>query len=91
VHDGVNFVAGEDGFELRAIREINLAKNGAGRDGGMMAFQQTVQRDDGHAARNQDFRADTADVTRGAGNENIHLCVLLDLGRKSKWGVLRIA
>jgi len=91
VHNGVNFVPGEDGFKLRAIREINLAKDRAERDGGTMALQQAVQRDDGHAARDQDFRADTADVTRSTGNENIHLYILLDLGKKPKLGALRIA
>ncbi len=28
VHDGVNFVLGEDALQLRAISEINLAENG---------------------------------------------------------------
>src|SRR6266849_676362 len=85
VHDGVNLVQGEDGFKLRAIREIHLAKDGARRHGSAMALQQAVQRDDGHAARNQDFRADTADVTRRSGNENIHLKALLESGRDQKW------
>src|SRR5712692_6065500 len=85
VHHGVNFVQGEDGFKLRAIREIYLAKDGARRHGGTMALQQAIQGDDGHAARNQDFRADTADVTRRSGNENIHPKVLLESGRNQKW------
>jgi len=85
VHDGVNFVPGENSFELRTIRKINLAKNGAGRNGGTMSLEQAVQRNDGHAARDQDFRTDAADVTRRAGNKNIHLSILLDLGRKPNW------
>jgi len=85
VHDGVNFVPGENSFELRTIRKINLAKNGAGRNGGTMSLEQAVQRNDGHAARDQNFRANAADVTRRAGNKNIHLSILLDLGRKPNW------
>src|SRR6266849_4168042 len=73
VHHGINLVLREDGFERRAIAKIDLAKDGARRDGRAMALQQAIQGDDGHAARNQDFRADTADITRGAGNENVHL------------------
>jgi len=85
VHDGVNFVLREDGFKLKAIREIYLAKDGGRRHGGTMALQQAIQGDDGHAARNQNLRADTADVTRRSGNENIHLKVLLESGRNQKW------
>src|SRR6267143_4273950 len=73
VHHGVNLVLRENGFNLRAIREICLAKNGSRRHGGTMALQQAVQRDDGQAARNHNFRADTPDVARRSGNENIHL------------------
>jgi len=82
VHDGINFVQGEDRFELSAVREINLAKDRAGRDSPTMSLEQAVQRNDGHAARDQDFRTDAADVTRRASNKNIHLSILLDLGRK---------
>src|SRR6266403_4136097 len=73
VHHGVNLVLREDAFNLRAIGEIYLAKDGSRRNSGTMALHQAVQRNNGHAARNQDFRADTADVTRRSGNENIHL------------------
>src|SRR5882762_4121545 len=73
VHHGVNLVLREDAFNLRAIGEIYLAKDGSRRHGGTMALHQAVQRNNGHAARNQDFRADTADVARRSGNENIHL------------------
>jgi hypothetical protein len=82
VHDRFNFVPGEDSFQLSPIREIDLSKNRAERDSGTMAFEQAVQGNDGHAARDQNFRADAADVTRRAGNKNIHLSILLDLGRK---------
>jgi hypothetical protein len=50
-----------------------------------MALQQAIQGDDRHAAGNQDFGADTTDVTRRAGNENIHLAVLLESNRSSEW------
>src|SRR6266478_1453506 len=73
VHHGVNLVLRENGFNLRAIRENCMAKNGFRRNGGTMALQQAVQCNDGDATRNQDFRADTADVARRSGNENIHL------------------
>src|SRR5207302_466373 len=84
VHDGVNFVLREDGFKLSAIGEINLAKDRARRHGSPMTFEQAIQRDDGHAARRQDFRTDTADVTRCASNKNTHRYVLLESGRKPK-------
>jgi hypothetical protein len=90
VHHGVNLVLREDIFNLGAIREIRLAEDGSRRHGGAMAFQQAIQRNDGHAARNQDFRTDTADVTRRSGNENIHLCVLLELV-ENQYGVLNVA
>src|SRR5713226_6296353 len=73
VHHGVDFVLSEDGFKRGAVCEIDLAKDGAGRHGGTMSFQQAIQGDDGHAMLDQYFRADTADVTCRAGNENIHL------------------
>src|SRR6266436_8560378 len=70
VHHSVNLVLREDAFNLRAIGEIYLAKDGSRRNSGTMALHQAVQRNNGHAARNQDFRADTADVARRSGNEN---------------------
>src|SRR6202521_4918458 len=86
VHHSVNLVLREDAFNLRAIGEIYLAKDGSRRHGGTMALQQAVQRNDGHAARNQNLRADAADVARRSRNENIHLYVLLESGRKAKCG-----
>src|ERR1700674_2739689 len=86
VHHGVNLVLREDAFNLRAIGEIYLAKDGFRRHRGTMALQQAIQRNDGHAARNQNFRTDAADVARRSRNENIHLYVLLESGRKAKCG-----
>jgi hypothetical protein len=85
VHHGINLVLREDTFKSRAIRKIYLAKDGSWRHGGTMALEQTIQCDDGHAARNQDLRTDAADVTRRSGNENIHLSVLLESVRNAKW------
>src|SRR6266567_344084 len=77
VHYGVNLVLGENAFKLRAIGKIDLAKDSARRHGGAMALEQTVQCDDMHAARKQDFATDTADVSCGPGHENIHVVRLL--------------
>src|SRR5467141_3886755 len=71
VHHGVNFVLREDGFKFGAIGKIDLAKDSARRHGGTVALHQAIQGDDRHATRNQDFRADTADVTCRTGNENL--------------------
>src|ERR1700687_1786111 len=49
VHHGVNLVLREDVFNLGAIGEIYLAKDGSRRHGGTMALQQAVQCNDGHA------------------------------------------
>jgi hypothetical protein len=75
VHDGVDFVLGENGFELRAIAEIGLAKDCGGRNSGAVAFEQTIESNDAHAAGEQDFGADAADVACGSGNENIHFAI----------------
>jgi len=42
MHDSVNFVLREDGFKLSAVGKVNLAKDGAWRDGRAMTFEQTV-------------------------------------------------
>jgi len=73
MHHSVNLVLREDGFKRWAIRKIDLAEDGGRRYGGTMALQQAIQGNDRQAARDQHFRADTPDVARGAGNENIHL------------------
>jgi hypothetical protein len=75
VHDGIDLVLGEDGFKLRAICQVGQAKDCAGRDGGAVAFEQTIQSDDAHAAREQNFGADAADVACGSSNENIHFAI----------------
>ncbi len=77
MHHGINFVLGEDAFKISAIGKIDLAKDGARRHGGTMALEQTVQGDDAHAAPEQDFATDAADVSCSPGNENIHVVRLL--------------
>src|SRR5882724_4092656 len=72
VHHRVNLVLGEDVVKLRTIGEVQLEKGCARRHGGAMAFDEAVHGDDAHAAREQDFGADAADVSRGSGNKNIH-------------------
>src|SRR6266849_4119125 len=91
MHDGVYLVLQEHLFELQAVRKIYLAKHAAGQHSGAVALHQIIQGDDGHAARNQDFRADTADVARSPGNENIHLYALLEFTKKPRMGVFKIA
>jgi hypothetical protein len=80
MHDGIDFVLGENGFELRAIPQVGLAKDCGGRNSGAVAFEQTIQSDDAHSAREQDFGTDAADVACCSGNENIQRCVLLKQG-----------
>ena len=72
VHHGVNLVLGEDIVKLRTIREVHLEKGCARRHGGAMAFDEAVHGDNAHAAREQDFGADAADVSRRSSNKNIH-------------------
>ena len=73
VHDGVNAMAGEDVFELAEVAEVGLAKFGGGRNRGAVAFPKIIERDDAHAAREQDFRANAADVACRTGHQNIQL------------------
>ena len=46
VHDGVNFVFGEDFFDLCADAEIGSTENRFGRDGGGVALLKIIERDD---------------------------------------------
>src|SRR6266446_3424405 len=72
MHDGVNLVLGEDVVKLKTIREVRLNKSRSRRHGGAMAFDEAVHGDDAHAAREQYFGADAADVSRRSSNKNIH-------------------
>ena len=76
VHHGINLVLGENAFDLGAISKINLAKDRTLQHGRTMTFNQAVERNDAHSARQQDFRADAANVARRSCDENIHVSVL---------------
>jgi hypothetical protein len=71
MHDGVNFVLGENVFDLRADPEIDVTEVGCGRDRGAMAFLEVIESNDLHAAREQDLRTDASDVAGGSGNQDI--------------------
>jgi hypothetical protein len=73
MHYGVDLVLGEDTLKLFAVPEIDLAKSRSWRYGSTMPFDQTVQRDDVHAARKQDLCTDAANVSCGSGYEDVHL------------------
>ena len=51
VHYGVNFVLREDGLKLRAIPQIDLAECCIWRHSSAVAFEQAVESDDAHPAR----------------------------------------
>src|SRR6266446_5929572 len=73
MHHGVNLVLGEKIIKLGAIGEVGLDKNCVRGHGGTMAFNEAVHGDNAHAAREQYFGADAADVSGCSSNKNIHL------------------
>ncbi len=86
MHHGVKLVPRKDALQLRAVGEVRLAKNRARRHGVAMTLQQAVQGDDAHTPQEQYLTTNTSDVARSPGNENIHLCVLLEaVAAKDKW------
>src|SRR5882724_9688397 len=72
VHHGINLVLGEDIVKLGAIGQVSLDKNCARRNRGAMAFDEAVHGDDAHAAREQYFGADAADISGCSRNKNVH-------------------
>jgi len=68
MHDGVDFVLSENGFELAAVTEINLAKDRLGMKRGFVTLDQAVQRNNFDSPRNQKFRANASDVSGGSGD-----------------------
>jgi hypothetical protein len=68
----------ENGFELGTIGEVHFAEGGLRGDRGAMAFEETIEGNDGVAARDQEFAADAADIAGGTGDENIHDEALLE-------------
>ena len=71
MHDGFEFVLREDFFDLCADAEISAAKRGPGRDGGGVAFLEIIESEDLMTAGKKNFGTDTANVTGGAGDEDI--------------------
>ena len=55
MHHRIDFILGENLFNLRAHREVHIAKNGGRRHGGAVAFDQAVQRHNVQSAGEQDF------------------------------------
>jgi len=68
MHYGVDFVAAEDFVEGGGVAEIGLVKGDLRGDGGAMAFAEVVDSDDRDAGGEQEFGADAADVSSGAGD-----------------------
>src|SRR5262249_17407235 len=78
VHHGVDFMLGEDGFELQAVSEVHRAEDRARRHGRTVPLDQAVQGNDFDAASPQDFGTDTADVAGRSADQKIHVGVLLE-------------
>src|SRR5580692_1738747 len=71
MHNGVDFVILENLFELRAIGQIDLQKSGGGRNGSAVAFLKIIEREYLMSTREQNFRADAADIPGGTGDQDI--------------------
>lgn len=71
VHDGIDFVLGEDFFDLSADAKIDAAENGSWRNGGGVAFLKIVESDDVVAASEEKLRTDATNVACCAGDENV--------------------
>ena len=56
---------------MRADAEIDFAEDGAGRDGGGVAFLKIIEGDDLIAAGEENFGTYAADVAGGSGDENV--------------------
>ena len=71
MHYRVYLVRRKNPFDLLAIRQIRLEENGKRRHGGAMSFLEIIQRNHAMSPGQQHFRTDTANVSGGAGNEDI--------------------
>lgn len=71
MHDGVDFVLGKDFLDLCTDTEIGFREDGAGRDGGGVAFLKIIEGDDFVAAGEENFRTNAADVACCSGDENV--------------------
>src|SRR5881227_3002054 len=72
MHHGIRTRTGESRLDLLAVRKVALDKSRPPIDCAAMAFAQIVKDRDFVAFIQQLFRANTADVTRAAGDENSH-------------------
>jgi hypothetical protein len=71
MHDGIDLMLGENFLNLRADAEIGFAEDGAGRNGGGVAFLKIIESDDLVAASEENFGTDAADVACGSGDKNV--------------------
>lgn len=71
MHDGFDLVLGKDFFDLRADAEIDFAEDGAGRDGGGVAFLKIIEGENLITAGEENFGTDAADIACGSGDENV--------------------
>src|SRR5438552_3426569 len=72
MHHCVGATIGERSLDLVALREVALDKSGPRIDCAAMAFAQIIKDRDFVAFIEQLFRANAADVTRAANEENFH-------------------
>jgi hypothetical protein len=91
VHHGINFMFGENIFNLRADGKIGMAKDGTGGDGFAMTLQQIVQSNYAYPPRQQGLTANTADITRSAGDQNVQSIFSLAAQGNSKSGSYVVA
>src|SRR6266446_2162200 len=89
MHHCIGATTGKSGLDLVTIRKIALDKSRPRIDCAAMAFAQIVKDRDFVAFIQQLFRANTADVTRAAGDENSHgreKCTVIRLESKRMAG-----
>src|SRR5438874_585330 len=72
MHHGVGATTGKGGLDLIGVRQVALNKSCPRIDCAAMAFAQIIKDRDFVAFIQQLFRANTADVTRAASEENFH-------------------
>src|SRR5437899_11167275 len=72
MHHCVGATIGERSLDLVALRQVALDKSRPRIDCAAMAFAQIIKDRDFVAFIQQLFRANTADVTRSASDENFH-------------------
>jgi hypothetical protein len=70
MHDGVNFLRGEDFFDLGTDAEVGSKEGSRAWDGGEVAFLKIIERDDLMSAGEKNFGANASDIAGSASNEN---------------------